>query len=72
MLVSVIIFQLLKPSSTHAPEGNKENYSVLIQKSFFGEKKLPLIENLRIKLLSCFNHQINITVVLLSYEILFH
>ena len=38
-------------------------YSVLIQK-YFCEKKLPFIENLRIKSLSCFKHQINIIVLL--------
>ena len=41
-------------------------YSELIQKRFFCEKKLPLIQNLRTKYSSCFKDQININVVLLS------
>ena len=41
----------------------KEKKQVLIIKKW---KKLPLIENLRVKSLTCFKHQINIIVVLLS------
>ena len=41
-------------------------YSELIQKCFFCEKKLPFIQNLRIKYPSCFKNQINMNVVLLS------
>ena len=47
----------------------KENKQVLQCNKFknaFCKKKLKLIENLRIKPLSCFMHNINITVVLLS------
>ena len=41
-------------------------------KSIFSKKKLPLIENLRIKSLNCFKHQINIIVVILSCGSFFH
>ena len=33
-------------------------------KNSFSEKKLPLVENVRIKSLTCFKYQINIMVVL--------
>ena len=41
-------------------------YSELIRKYFFCEKKLPLIQNLRVKYPSCFKDQITINAVLLS------
>ena len=39
----------------------KRNITVYYFKNAFCEKKLPLIENLRIKSLSCFKYEINIT-----------
>ena len=63
IFVSVIADNLINTSIWR--ERNKY-YSELIQKRFFCEKKLPLIQNLRIKYSSCFKDQININVVLLS------
>ena len=41
-------------------------------KNSFSVKKLPFIESLRINSLTCFNHQFNIIVVILSCGNFFH
>ena len=46
-------------SSTHPPKGNVK--SIMVK---FFLKRIPLIENVRIKSLTCFKHQINVIVVI--------
>ena len=41
-------------------------------KNSFTEKKWPLIQNLRIKFLTCFKHQINIIFLIFSYGSFFY
>ena len=60
IFVSMIICSTVGSLINTSPEGKETS----IDKK--NEKKLPLIENLRIKSLSCFKHQINIIVVVLS------
>ena len=46
-------------SSKHPPEGKQTSIVVYKCKNYFFEKTRPLIENLRIKSLTCFIHQFN-------------
>ena len=68
IFVSLIIFSIVHSLI------NKYKYNILINKfkNSFSEKKFPLIENLRIKSSTCFNHQFNIIFVILSWGSFFH
>ena len=66
IFVSLIIAQLLTTSSTNSPKGKETSTIVHKFTNSFSGKKLPLNENSRINSLTCFKHQININVALLS------
>ena len=59
IFVSMIICSIVG-NPTHPPEGKETSINNLKN-----EKKLPLTENLRLKSLSCFKHQINKIVFVL-------
>ena len=61
-----------RASSTHPPEGKETSIIVYKFKNYFSEKKLPLVENLKIKYLVSFKHQFSIIVAILSCGSFFH
>ena len=63
---------MLTASSTHPPEGKETSIIVYKFKNSFSEKKLPLVENLKIKSLVYFKYQFSIIVVKLSCGSFFH
>ena len=70
LIICSITYHLIKTLSASVPEVKKDSITCTVNLIFcLPKKKLPFIENLRIKSLTCFKHQINITVVLLSVEV---
>ena len=59
--VNVFVSLIICPIVNNLKEEEK-NIMVCKFKNYFSEKKLPLIENLKLKSLTCFHHQIDIIV----------
>ena len=70
LIICLINNNLTNTSSTPPPEGEKKTV-LSIAHFCVPQQKLPFIRNLRVKYLTCFKHQINITVVFLSCESFF-
>ena len=60
IFVSLIIFSIVGNLINTLKKEEKASFKIYNFKNYFSEKILPLIENVRIKLLNCCKHHINI------------